>query len=242
MKCVVILSSKCAGSTLLQGMLCAGPHAQHVRRTRQHEFETLYWVKAAAMLRLPQEPMVRSELPMDADRGEAELRRLIEENSGGVYASLTGWDLAVAGWRALCEAHAPVFVEKSPHHLRQPSALELLADCVEWLPEVETRLVALVRNPLAVICSAYRRWGYPPAAMEEEWRATYGNLASLPPTLASRLTVVRYEEVLSAPSVLEELFRFCGDEEGWARSELQRDRAEAWRGDGASATGSRRRR
>ena len=69
-KCIIILSTKSSGSSVLLRLLTQDGYGQHISKTRHGENETLYWVKAAAILGLPQVNMHDSEIPIRSSRAK----------------------------------------------------------------------------------------------------------------------------------------------------------------------------
>lgn len=113
-RCIIILSTKSSGSTALQELLCDFGGGRHVQQTRHGEFETLYWTKAASILGRPQLKLPDSEVPIRAHRALRDLQTLIAENSSSIRMPEEAHEFILEGWRALCFAHQPTFVEKSP--------------------------------------------------------------------------------------------------------------------------------
>jgi hypothetical protein len=209
-KCILVLSDKASGSSALQNLLAMVADVRHVEATRHEQSETLYWTKAASVLGLQQVDLIDSEVPIPADRARLDLETLLADNLGD--ARFTGTDsdtLVFEGWRALCHRYAPVFLEKSPHHLHQPSALELIEQARSRLPEIDFLIVGLVRNPVDTLYSAWRQWRSPPEQAEHQWAAAYRNLLDLAerdPTLV----VVAYEDMVVDPAVLAPVLEFAG--------------------------------
>lgn len=209
MKCLIVLSSKSSGSSVLQRVLAAQPQIRPVARTRHKQNETLFWVKAASVLGLPQVAMTRSEVPIPRDKARADLVTLLTENLGPSYVPPSDEpDLIFGGWHELCRRYAPVFLEKSPHHLHQWSALELIMECVRRLSDVEFLLVGLVRNPMDTMYSLWRRWRVIPERSQHEWYTAYTNLQKLVALLPGRVVVVRYEDMIGDSSSLQPVYRF----------------------------------
>jgi hypothetical protein len=229
---IVILSDKSSGSSALQDYLVRYAGGRHVEKTRHNEHETLYWTKAASLLSRPQEKMLDSEVPLAPERARADLLALLRDNLGEVPAASGDLDLVFRGWRALCERFAPLFVEKSPHHLHQWSALELLTECMDASPEIGFLAIGLVRNPVDVVHSSWRRWGSQPQANQHEWLRAARNLQRLAGVLGPRLAVLRYEDMVRDPARLDFAHAFAGvprHPEG--RDFLHRDSIQKWRRD-----------
>lgn len=210
-KCILLLSSKSSGSSALQNLLSEHPKVRVVGRTRHNENETLYWVKAASVLGMPQVGMADSEVPIPRGKARSELVRFLGWNLGPGYRP-PGDDreLIFGGWRALCDRYAPVFLEKSPHHLHQRSAVELILECMERCDDVDFLLVGLVRNPMDALYSMWRRRREIPEVHQHEWREAYENLRLLEQRVPDRVLVVRYEDVIDDPTAVGPVCSFAG--------------------------------
>lgn len=231
MKCVMILSARSSGSSALQNLLTADGLARHVAVTRHYEHETLFWVKAAALLGLPQLRMADTRLPFSPAQALADLHALLCDNIGPHYRPPADADaLVFNGWRDLCLHHAPVFVEKSPHHLHQWSALQLIAASLSRVPEVDLLLVGLVRNPMDTMYSMWQRWRGMPEENERDWLIAYTNLLRLRERLGERLVILRYEDMVRDVTLLDPLYRFL-ERPNPRSSYLHRDALGKWRSD-----------
>lgn len=208
-KCVVILSEKSSGSSACQNLLakCAG--AKHVAKTRHFENETLYWTKAASILGRPQTKMVDSEVPIAPDIARADLLQLLRENAPDFVPPSGNKALIMEGWGALCRTYGPIFLEKSPHHLCQWSALELIMESMSYLDEIEFLLIGLVRNPMDTLYSHYKRWKSTPEKVQWQWLRAYRNLLSLKEILGDGVVIVRYEDMVSSLSQMKPVLEFC---------------------------------
>ena len=195
---VIILSDKSSGSSLLQRLLVSSPRASQVRHTPHHEKETLFWMKAAAALSLPQVQIMGSRaVPMSQVAGETALRSLLSHNAPGQLDGAMNESWVMSAWDRLAAAHGPVFVEKSPHHLHSASALELIERCAAR-PGADVRLVRLVRDPVDTLYSMWCRWSTDPARRQSEWVRAYRNLQDMRGRLGARLCLVRYEDLVPA--------------------------------------------
>ena len=206
----MVLSDKSSGSSALQNALLRSEQVHVVTWTRHNENETLYWVKAAALLAMPQPSMMGSNLPFTAGQARRELVRFLGENVPGYAPPEDGEGLVFDGWRALCHRFAPVFLEKSPHHLHSTSALELLLEAERRIPDVDFLYVGLVRYPMDTLYSMWRRWRLIPENKQHEWLRAYRNLIDFRARVGDRMTTVRYEDLVRDPHEMEELCRFVG--------------------------------
>ena len=208
-KSIIILSEKSSGSSACQDLLEEFANARHVAKTRHFENETLYWTKAASILGRPQRKMVDSEVPIATEEARSDLITLLRENLDEYQPPSDDERLIMEGWRQLCRKHVPIFLEKSPHHLCQWSAIELILEAVDKLEDIDFLLIGLIRNPLDTIHSHYRRWKSPCADVEKQWRAAYGNLLRLRDETGARLVIVRYEDMVSSIECMRPVFEFC---------------------------------
>lgn len=218
-KSVLILSNKSSGSSAVQRLLAQAVEMKCVEKTRHFENESLYWTKAASVLDLPQQDMLDSEVPISQTAAREDLITLLRENLSSYSQPADDRTLVFDGWRQLCEQYKPIFLEKSPHHLLQWSALSLMVECIEQLDnEVDFLLVGLVRNPMDTLYSAFRRWKTPPEALQYEWLVAYQNLRKLSDHLgeysvenpSGKVVVVRYEDLATSLAPLAPIFNFCG--------------------------------
>ena len=208
-KNIIILSEKSSGSSACQNLLAKFANIQHISKTRHFQNETLYWTKAASILEKPQFDMVDSEVPISSEKAKDEWITLLRDNLDGYVPPNHSKELIIEGWRLLCKKYSPIFLEKSPHHLCQWSAIELIIECINVVDDVDFLLIGLVRNPMDTIYSQYKRWKSPPEKVEEQWVVAYQNLLKLKDKLGDRLVIVRYEDIISSLEYLEPVFNFC---------------------------------
>jgi hypothetical protein len=205
-RCVVILSSKSSGSSALQRLLCSGTNARHVEYTRHRENETLYWTKAASILGLPQSPLLESEVPIAPHKARTDIVTLLAQNVPQFVVPDDEQTLVFEGWRALCKRYAPVFVEKSPHHLHQWSCLQLMADAAARLSDIDFRFIGLVRNPMDTLYSIWNRWRLAPQKAQFEWLEAHQNLLRFKKLVGDRMTVVCYESLAAEEDAARMMF------------------------------------
>jgi hypothetical protein len=206
--CVVILSTKSAGSSALQSLICECTDGKHVEHTRHAQHETLYWTKAASILGRKQIRIPDSEVPIAPQAALHDMHALLAANVPGYALPSDSTELIFEGWSRLCVRFGPLFVEKSPHHLQQWAALELLIEAVHRLPEIDFRFVGLVRNPMDVLYSMWRLWRADPAKHQHQWRVAYENLRRFQREVASPLLVVRYEDLAADENAARQLMEF----------------------------------
>lgn len=208
LKCIIILSSKSSGSSALQNLLANFPQVNHITKTRHFEYETLFWTKAASVLGLPQVDMLDSEVPIGKEKAKSDLVKLLKENIAVYTPPNDEKELIFVGWKLLCEKYSPVFLEKSPHHLHQWSALELILKCIEKFPEIDFLLIGLVRNPMAALYSSWDRMRADPEKNQYEWFTAYTNLMEFRSKVSDKLIIVRYEDLVRDVSCLEPVLNF----------------------------------
>lgn len=210
-RCIVILSARSSGSSALQNLLVQSPGARHIDWTPHFENESLFWVKAASVLGRPQIKIADSRLPLPVEESRAGLRTLLQENIGAAYVPPTeDTALVFDGWRDLCQHYAPVFVEKSPHHLHEWAALELLLESLKRVPEVDVMFIGLVRNPMDTLYSMWQRWRGLPHHNQRDWHTAYTNLLRLRELVGERLLIIRYEDMVRDSACLAPVYRFMG--------------------------------
>lgn len=208
LKCVIILSCKSSGSTALLNFLTKIKGVNTIKWTRHYENETLYWTKAASVLGLKQTAMLDSEVPIPKDNAIEELKCFLDRNLDVYSPPKDNTELIFDGWKKLCQQYGPVFVEKSPHHLHQWAALELLIDCINRYPEIDFKIIGLVRNPQAMLYSSWKRWKSIPEKNQFEWYTAQDNLLKLRDILKNNLLIIRYEDMVSDSNVQEKILRF----------------------------------
>ncbi|MBK0398740.1 sulfotransferase [Limibaculum sp. M0105] len=207
--CIFVLSTKSAGSSVLQETIFRRTGFQVAPRTRHFENETLYWTKAASVLGLDQIALPMSEVPIPARRAEHELRKFLAENGAGLPAGVPSEAALFEGFRKLCQAQGGLMLEKSPHHLYQAEVIRLMERFADASPSVRVRFIGLIRNPLDTLYSSWKRFGVPPGDEERCWRVAYENLRELAARRPDDVRILRYEDVVSGEAdvgaVLEEL-------------------------------------
>jgi len=200
-RCVFILSTRSAGSSALQRSLLANGGARVLDLTRhatsdrdgRQVTETLYWTKVASALGLPQVPMPNSEVPIPSRRARREIEGFL--HAYGIAAPDPEETSYFAAWDALCARHAPQLLEKSPHHLYQPSAVGLMERYADWSRVADVRFMGLVRNPMDTLYSSWRRFGIMPAREEAHWVRAYRSLMDLARRQPELVTILRYEDL-----------------------------------------------
>ena len=216
-KNIIILSEKSSGSSACQNLLAKFSNIQHVSKTRHFQNETLYWIKAASMLDKPQLKMVDSEVPIEREKARTDLITLLRDNLDDWEPPDNDKELIMAGWRLMCQKHSPILIEKSPHHLCQWSAIELIIELISNIKDVDFLLIGLIRNPMDTIYSQYKRWKSSPKKVEKQWFVAYQNLLKLRDVIGEQLVIIRYAETVE-----------LAGKYGYQRDELSNDKHVLW--------------
>lgn len=208
---IFLLASKSSGSSAFQNYLCKNYGAALVRHTPHHENETLFWAKAASILRLPQSSMHRSSVPYSYSNAIAEIKRLSELNS----ISLKGIDLTSKNdlmelFYKLLPCESSLVFEKSPHHLFNHSNLQLMQEFAQHFRGIaDVHFLGLIRSPRDTVYSAWNRWRYNCKRFEEEWTKSYRNLLDFAQDRIG-IKIFRYEDLVRSPSTLDEYMTSLG--------------------------------
>lgn len=229
--CIMILSVKSSGSSIVQRELASSLSARLLERTPHAENETLFWTKAASILGLPQEKMANSEVPLPRWRARRMLRKLLRENLPGVSGPLRSQEDIFAAWTALVRAGDGVFVEKSPHHLYQPSALALMRRYADAAKDVDVRFIGLVRNPIDTLYSSWRRFGVRPEVEERHWIRAYSLLRDFHAERPDIVTLVRYEDLVVGKIELAALMGLPAGKAGAGEQGFHARSIQKWRAD-----------
>lgn len=194
---IYILSEKSSGSSFLFRSLNAALGIQSYPVTKHFESETLYWTKAASVLHLPQLKMLASSVPYTAARARTEIIDFLEENLGFLPPHDDDRELIFRGWFEIIKKFGPTFIEKSPHHLMQISALKLMKEFEsEYKDVLNCHYVCIVRNPKDVFLSQFRRWNINIEDLENQWLINYMNWFSFTESSPEKCTLLRYEDLV----------------------------------------------
>jgi hypothetical protein len=206
---IYILSEKSSGSSYLFRCLYDALKISKYPKTHHFESETLYWTKAASVLERPQLKMLASSVPYEKDRARSELKRFLDNNLLDPIDYNSDEEMIFNGWFALIKQFGPVFIEKSPHHLLQWSALELMLEFEARFSEhINCHYVCIIRNPKDVFLSQFRRWNVSPNLLENQWLITYMNWEKFSKlsTKSLKISTVKYEDLINDTSeVVEKL-------------------------------------
>lgn len=215
----------------MQRELARSLSARLVARTPHAENETLFWTKAASILGMPQEKMPNSQVPLPRWRAQRMLRRLLRENLSGFSGPLRSQEDIFAAWTALVRSGDGMFVEKSPHHLYQPSALALMRRYADVAKEVDVRFIGLVRNPIDTLYSSWRRFGVLPEVEEAHWIRAYSLLRLFHAERPDLVTVVRYEDLVAGKVELASLMGLPAKAAGTEGQGFHARSIQKWRAD-----------
>jgi hypothetical protein len=226
--CYVILSTKSSGSSILQKSLSAAGLGTLLGYTHHYyENETLFWTKAASILGLPQHKLENSEVPMTRRRAKRLLGSLIRQNVEAWDGALETEQDIFSAWTILVTSQPKALIEKSPHHLYQPSAIRLLERYVDSSQAVRMRFVGLVRNPVSTLYSSWRRLGVRPEHEERHWIRAYRLLLELKQRRPSQVIILRYEDIVAQKVSIRELFG--SSEMGTSESMFHNKSLDKWR-------------
>lgn len=210
LKCIIILSYKSSGSTALQGILSSNIGINTSKYTRHVYNETLFWSKAASVLKMSQGEMYKSQTPMSYDAALISLNDYLSNNLNIETNSSYTKKNIFEYWKQLCEINSPVFLEKSPHHLYQESVLELITECIEYFSnEIDFQLIGLVRNPMAMLYSDYTLRKSNPSINQYIWLKSYENLLRFK-KIHDRLIIIKYEDMVNNVNSLNKVIKFTG--------------------------------
>lgn len=195
---IYILSEKSSGSSFLFRSLKDALNIKSYPKTIHYESETLYWTKAASLLDKPQLKMLASAVPYPKARARKEIQDFLKENLNHDIEFESDEDMVFRGWFELVRQFGPVFIEKSPHHLLQWSALELMLEFEErYKNEINCHYICIIRNPKDVFLSQFRRWNVDLKLLENQWLINYMNWNRLANEICdSDRYLVRYEDII----------------------------------------------
>lgn len=233
---VILLSDKRSGSTIFQKEIGSHPQIRQVGYSPHRYLETQHWMKAAALLDQPL-PLYYGHRQYGAFRNRSNARALlVDELQGNLPdfdCQVPDRELIFGGWEALCQSLAnPVFFEKSPQHLAQWACLSLI---LEWMAQTrfEVRLIGLVRNPMAVLYSAFELFRNPAEVRQFGWADMYRNLMAMQTMVApEQFHLVRYEDMVEFPDqTFDAVYRFIGLEPHQTGREVHDRSTNRWASD-----------
>jgi Sulfotransferase family len=199
-KVVLWLCDKRSGSTAFQSELCKHPQIRHVAYTPHTYYETQYWLKAACLLKMPEQDFAENNYYYSSKVARHYIINLLKGNVPEFSIPTNDEELVFEGWNALVQKFAhPIFFEKSPHHLNHWAALTSI---LRWIDRTsyEVRIVAMVRNPMAVLSSAWKLFRTPPEKRQFLWAQSYRNLLCFQAMIPSeQFFLLRYEDSIAQP-------------------------------------------
>jgi hypothetical protein len=111
-------------------------------------------------------------------------------------------DLIFQGWEAMCEKCAqPVFFEKSPQIIAHTAALDLL---FQWYKQTNfnVKFIFLVRNPMAIMYSAYKLFYSDPNKRQWGWADLMQNMFQFYDRIGKEDRLwVKYEDMVKEPEM-----------------------------------------
>lgn len=232
---VILLSDKRSGSTQFERELCRHSKIQHVEYCTHSYNETHHWLKSAVVLDMPSRHFARGRTFRNYGGKRGARALLVDQLLGNlpdVDLPKEDRQLVFQGWEALCRRFAqPVFFEKSPQHLAHWSALSLM---LEWAREtdLDVRFIGLVRNPAAVLCSAWELFGSAPEARMEGWVEIHRNLLAFQSMIRNdQYLQITYEQMVATPhETFDAVLNFIGlDRDESIGSNVHAQSIDKWR-------------
>jgi hypothetical protein len=131
------------------------------------------------------------------------LRAMVRANApGNDDRPLTTEQEIFDAWTAIVRSQPGTLIEKSPHHLYQPAAIELMERYADQAEEVDVRFIGLIRNPIDTLYSSWRRFGVVPEREEKHWVRGYTLLRELTGRRPGSVSIVRYEDMIDGSADL----------------------------------------
>lgn len=188
---------------MFENEMCIHPDINHVVYTPHSYNETHYWLMAASLLKMPVQ-LFNGHQPPKSYGPRPIIRRYLSDCIRGNVPDFvipeSDEALVFGGWDALCNKFArPVFFEKSPQHPHHWAALELM---MRWAQKGEftVRFIGLVRNPMAVMYSAYKLFSTDPVERQFGWASCYRNILAMREIVGREsFHMVRYEDLIAHP-------------------------------------------
>ncbi|MDB2576738.1 sulfotransferase [Planctomycetota bacterium] len=232
---VILLSDKRSGSTQFERELCRHSKVQHVEYCSHSYNETHHWLKAAVLLDAPERLFAEGKRYPNYGSKKNVRAYVVDQIIGNVpdfKAPDDDRELIFSGWEAMCDRLAqPVFFEKSPQHLAHWNSLSLL---LQWSQSTKfnVKFIGLVRNPAAVLHSAWELFGTPPQTRQDGWVSIHRNLLAFQSMVPDgNYLGVAYEDMVSHPQdCFERVLKFIGLENDPAvGAEVHGKSLEKWR-------------
>lgn len=210
-RCIIILSDKSSGSSIVQKELLKSPDINVLKKTRHYENESLYWIKCAAILNLQQPQIYYSEVPIDKEIAENDILKLFKDNIGNYSFKNKPFsiDYLMEGWYELSKEFGPVFLEKSPHHLHSITSLGLMVKCYKnYYKNIDFKFIGLIRNPMDVLYSMWKRWSALPEFTQYDWLRAYKNLEAFKKIVKEKMIILSYEDIVSGRMKFKNICEF----------------------------------
>lgn len=212
---VILLSDKRSGSTMFQDELCKHSEIMTVDYSPHTYLETHHWLKAAVMLGF--DPQLYSGGKVYSGYGsiwgaKEYMIDCIIKNVPDFVIPENDRDLIFEGWEAMCDQFAkPVFFEKSPQILAQWGALSLMLEWME-MTKHKVKVIGLIRNPMAVMYSAWELFHTEPERRQYGWLDIHKNLLAMKAILPEQSYYqVKYEDIIDKPvETFADICRFIG--------------------------------
>jgi hypothetical protein len=236
-KVILLLSDKRSGSTFFQEMFNLRSEISTVKYTPHSNGETHFWTMAAVLL---DDRLMKKQVFLNQYNGYGSVRstrilmhRLLERNGVLIDREITQLEDIFYYWEKLIESSGnQFFFEKSPQLLSSFSATLLL---VKWLncTMKDVFVIGLIRNPYAVLNSAYQLFHTNPEKRQFGWLDIYRNLYFIKGIFPNDyVLIVKYEDLVSTPDVI---FKTLSDKLGiteWDRksfSSIKQDSIDTWK-------------
>jgi hypothetical protein len=206
-KVIILLSDKRSGSTFFQEMLKGRNEISSVKFTPHSNGETHFWTMAATIL---DDDKMNKQTIFNKYNGYGNvsvtrtlLNRLLLENGVELDREILTVEDIFYYWEKLIESvNSLFFFEKSPQLIASFPAVLLL---VKWLKitQKEVFIYGLVRNPFAVMNSAYELFGTNPELRQFGWLDAYRNLFFIKGLLDEHaVEIIRYEDLVDEPALI----------------------------------------
>lgn len=236
-KVILLLSDKRSGSTFFQEMFNRRPEISTVKYTPHSNGETHFWTMAAVLL---DDRLMKKQVFLRQYNGYGSVRstrllmhRLLEKNGVLIDREIKHSDDIFYYWEKLIECSGNhFFFEKSPQLLSSFSATLLL---IKWLnfTRKEVFVIGLIRNPYAVLNSAYQLFHTNPEKRQFGWLDAYRNMYFIKGIFPyDYVSIVKYEDLVSTPEVI---FKALSDKLGieeWDRNSfsiIKQDSLDSWK-------------
>jgi len=118
-KCLMILSDKSSGSSILMQELAKNPDFKKIQPGKFHD-ESKYWMYANAILNPNSQPEMRYsyEFPISRENAIKSLNKLMRKSGLDYnFDNKSKKSDFFNGWLKLCQKYQPIFLEKSPHYI-----------------------------------------------------------------------------------------------------------------------------